>query len=81
MEEKWKVVEIRKKEKDWANLTVLCKRSKLNQEGNVATVVWKLGNEWLTQKVILDQKRKMLDAEMMEISEVVKIAWESCLTV
>ena len=79
MEEKCKAIEIAKKAGDQADLTLWCDGSKLDQGGTGAAVIWKLDNEWLTQKVTLGKNKEIFDAEMWRISEAVKIAEQTCL--
>ena len=79
IEEKSKAIEIAKKAEDRVNLTLWCDGSKLDQGGAGAAVVWKLDNEWLTQKVTLGKNKEIFDAEMWGISEAVKIAEPRCL--
>ncbi len=64
IEEKCKTIEIAKKAGDQADLTLWCNRSKLDQGETGAAIIWKLNNEWLTQKVTLGKNKEIFDAEM-----------------
>ena len=79
IEERSKAIETAKKADDRANLSLWCDGSKLDQGEAGAAVVWKLDNEWLTQKVTLGKNKEIFDAEMWGISEAVKIAEQKCL--
>ena len=79
IEEKCKAIEIAKKADDRADLILWCDGSKLDQGETGAAVIWKLDNEWLTQKVTLGKNKEIFDAEMWGISEVVKIVEQMCL--
>ena len=74
IEEKCKAIKIAKQADNWADLTFWCEKSKLDQGKTGAAVIWKLDNEWLTQKIILEKNKEIFDAEIWEISEAVKIA-------
>ncbi len=77
IEEKHRVIEEVKK--DWADLTLWCNGSKLNQERVGAIVVSKLENSWLMQKITLGKYKEIFDAEMYGVSEAVKDAEQNCL--
>lgn len=60
-----------------ANLTLQCERSQLDQIETGVVLVWKyekLGRKWKEKKASLEKDKKILDVEILSISEALKIA-------
>lgn len=79
VEERSRAIQMAKQE--LANLTLWCDRSKLDQGGIGAAVVWREKGQdkgWRKQKVTLGKNKEILDAEIWGISEAVKVAERKC---
>ena len=72
MEEKSRAIEEAKNNQ--TNLSLWGDGSKLSEGGAGASVVWKLDNKWLSEKVTLGKNKEIFAAEMWGISEIVKVA-------
>ena len=77
IEEKYRAIE--KAKKGQSDRTFWYDRSKLNQGGIRATVIWKIENRWLIQKGILGKNKKIFDKEIWGILEAIKVDEQSCL--